>query len=222
MDKQTSFDDLYMAPVSLIDALEPDHLKQDVFNGAPRGEYSTNNLETFCSLYSLAIPPQSPPTMFLIARQPYQDVPFRHDLGSMTVECPHCQALHWMAERLTRSSDTNPKFGPCCFDGKITLPLLRRPPRALLGLFTADDGMAEEFRTNIIQYNSAFAFTSLGANIDREVNRRFGPNQWVFKVQGQMRHLSGALEPNKGVAPSYSQLYLYDPASALWYRMDRN
>lgn len=127
-----------------------------------------------------------------------------------------------MAERLAASSNVSPKFGRCCQDGKVTLPLLPPPPRVLRGLFTASDPAAREFRTNIIRYNLAFAFTSLGVEIDRSVNQRFGPDQWVFKIHGQLRHLSGALEPDEGTPPSYSQLYLYEPTEALDLRMQRN
>ena len=50
------------------------------------------------------------------------------DLESMDVICPSCKALHWMAEKLTKSSQRNPKFGMCCYSGKIDLPLLHQLP----------------------------------------------------------------------------------------------
>src|SRR5271170_3010560 len=34
----------------------------------------------------------------------------RHSLGSFTVVCPSCHALHWMQERLGSSSAKFPKF----------------------------------------------------------------------------------------------------------------
>lgn len=143
------------------------------------------------------------------------DVPYHHDLGSMSVECLCCHTLHWMAEQLSKSSIGNPRFGKCCYEEKITLPPLPHPPCPLIGLFTANDPVAKEFRTNIIRYNSAFAFTSLGAETDYDINECFSPDQWVFKIHGQLQHLSGALEAEDGASPSYSQLYLYDPKEAL-------
>ena len=52
-----------------------------------------------------------------------------HDFGSMDIECPKCDALHWMAEHLTKSSNRNPLFGGCCLSGKIKLPKLENLPR---------------------------------------------------------------------------------------------
>ncbi|KAJ3751878.1 hypothetical protein EV360DRAFT_10055, partial [Lentinula raphanica] len=138
-------------------------------------------------------------------------------LGQMNILCPRCHAFHWKAERTSRSL-----FGSCCDSGKVDLPHLSTPPRAIQGLFTATDPEATEFRDNITQYNSALAFTSLGADrIDNTVNR-YGPRNWVFRIQGNLRHLSSALEPPPGRSPSYAQLYTYDPTIALRQRMNRN
>ena len=38
--------------------------------------------------------------LFLAGRCPYQDPPQQHDLGWMDIPCPHCGALHWLAEKL--------------------------------------------------------------------------------------------------------------------------
>lgn len=65
----------------------------------------------------------------------------------------------------------------------------------------------------------ALTFTSLGANIDKTINRRGG---WVFRILGQLSHNSGALVAPDGTPPTYAQLYLYDPALALRQRMNRN
>src|ERR1700759_549747 len=43
-----------------------------------------------------------------LARQPFtagaDNAPAIHDLGSMDVACPSCHAMHWMAERLHKST----------------------------------------------------------------------------------------------------------------------
>jgi hypothetical protein len=64
----------------------------------------------------------------LIARQPFDPSQPVHSLGRMDVPCPDCGALHWMAEKLTNSSKTNPRFGMCCFQGKIKLAQLHDLP----------------------------------------------------------------------------------------------
>ncbi|KAJ3924389.1 MAG: hypothetical protein NXY57DRAFT_878344, partial [Lentinula lateritia] len=83
-------------------------------------------------------------------------------LGQMNVECPNCHALHWAAERLTKSSATKPIFGTCCKSGKLSLPMLQNPPQELQNLFDGTDFESKHFLDNIRSYNSAFAFVSLG------------------------------------------------------------
>jgi len=77
-------------------------------------------------------PPQPPqPCVYhhavdeaFMARQPFDPSWPIHSLGKIDVPCPDCGALHWMAEKLTNSSNTNPHFGMCCFQGKIKLAQL--------------------------------------------------------------------------------------------------
>ncbi|KAG5323722.1 hypothetical protein C0989_011959, partial [Termitomyces sp. Mn162] len=67
----------------------------------------------------LPIPPQLGPIQPIPrGRQPYLIEYPPHYLGSMTVICPHCQALHFDAEKLTKSTIYNPKFGMCCLQGQ--------------------------------------------------------------------------------------------------------
>lgn len=161
--------------------------------------------------------------LFMIARRPYVDPPERHDLGPMNVECPYCRALHWNAERTAESmKSATPAFGTCCNHGKVRLPPPRNPPDVLRNLLHASDAQCVQFRTNIRAYNMALAFTSLGVASGPDVNRGFGGGAWVFRIQGQLSHLSGALRPDNGTAPSYAQLYTYDPETALRQRMHRN
>jgi hypothetical protein len=144
-----------------------------------------------------------------------------HYLGNMTVVCPKCNALHWMAERLSHSSNANPLFGGCCLSGKIRLPLLEDVPQTLRRLLESPDDDAKEFRKNIRTYNSALAFTSLGAIMDRSLlDQERGP--YVFKLHGELRHNHGSLIPNEGQTPSYAQLYFYEPDVAFQHRHERN
>lgn len=137
----------------------------------------------------------------------------------MEVECSECGALHWNDERLVCRGPV--RFGTCCNSGQVKLPLLEQPPDALRHLFTSQDDIAQHFRQNIIRYNAALAFTSLGAQVDRSINR-YGPNAWVFRIHGRLHHLSSALENDNGEPAKYSQLYIYDPSTALTARMQRN
>jgi hypothetical protein len=127
--------------------------------------------------------------------------------------------FHWIDEAVSSSKVGRPEFGTCCAHGKVKLPYLRVPPLPLYNLFTGDSLQAKEFRSNIVQYNTALAFTSLGANVDHSIAGHGPP---VFRIQGELRHLSGSLLPEDSEAPKYSQLYVYDPDMAYRYRISRN
>ena len=137
----------------------------------------------------------------------------------MDVECPHCHALHWVEERTSSSRVHRPEFEMCCDHGKIKLPLLSVPPRPLYDLFVLDTNEGREFRRNIVQYNAAFAFTSLGVDIDHSIVGRGPP---IFRIHGELTHLSGSLLPEDGHRASYAQLYVYDPQAAYQCRVSRN
>ena len=141
----------------------------------------------------------------------------------MSEECQHCGALHWTAERLTKSTKDNILFGTCCNSGAVQLPLLEPPPDAIRALFTDRDPVSKEFRTNIRQYNNAFAFTSLGVPKRRIVTHNHrGSGPYSFRIQGELCHWSGSLAPAEGEDPVFSQLYIYDPADALAARQRNN
>ncbi|KAG6870300.1 hypothetical protein C0993_004841, partial [Termitomyces sp. T159_Od127] len=55
------------------------------------------------------IPEEEPEPLPEPAVQPLNE-PLPHYLGPMNVICPHCQALHWDSEKLTKSTRNHPKF----------------------------------------------------------------------------------------------------------------
>ncbi|XP_074298622.1 uncharacterized protein LOC141629539 [Silene latifolia] len=81
---------------------------------------------------------------------------------------------------------------------------------------TTNESEAIMFRQNIRLYNSCYSFTSMGAKIDKTVNK--GPGPYVFRISGQVLHRIGSLLPVEGGPPAYSQLYVYDTASELLLR----
>ena len=87
-------------------------------------------------------------------------------------------------------------------------------------MLTSMDRPAVKFREDIWKYNRALSFTSLGVHEDRSVNKGNGPP--VFRISGELHHLSGALTPSEGRLPRYAQLYVYDSQAALDSRMDQN
>ena len=88
-----------------------------------------------------------------IARQQVQDVESYY-AGPMDKLCPHCQALCFKKESFN-----------CCHNGKIHQPPLFSYPDELKELLTSGDAASKNFLEFIRQYNSAFAFASMSANI---------------------------------------------------------
>jgi hypothetical protein len=120
--------------------------------------------------------------------------------------CSSCGALHWIDERLAGTSIVNPKFGTCCHQGKVKLPLLQDPPLILRQLLEGNDIRAKEFQMNIRQYNAANAFTSLGAEVDNSILQGNAP--YSFRIHGELRHQAGSLLPEPGREALYAQLYI--------------
>jgi hypothetical protein len=137
----------------------------------------------------------------------------------MNIKCPSCKALHWLAERLSKSSILNPKFGMCCHSGKISLPPLQSPPHELYNFLTSQDSIGKTFRSRIRNYNGALAMTSVGRKLDESINQR-GGGPYTFRLHGELIHRAGSLLPPEGEAPVYAQLYIYDSDTALRHRME--
>lgn len=151
----------------------------------------------------------------------------RHVLGRCDVECPDCNALHWIEERKSRSSQTNPRFSICCADGKVRLPDIPAPDPELLELFTGTSAgepsssrkkqcrtpyaAAINFRCNIRTYNNLLSFCSVGATFDKDV---WGPRSHrIVRLQGVLYHQIGALLPEPNDTPKFSQIYIMDGSS---------
>jgi hypothetical protein len=73
-------------------------------------------------------------------------------MGKMDVPCSDCGALHWISEKLFNSLVGSPKFGMCCYSGKIKIPKLDDPPQELLHLFSGQEDICKKFRDRIRNY----------------------------------------------------------------------
>ena len=72
--------------------------------------------------------PPPPPPPIPLARRPFDPAWQVHNLGYLNVRCSHCGALHWMDECLSSSSLIRPKFGMCCYQGKVCQTLSPSSP----------------------------------------------------------------------------------------------
>ncbi len=140
----------------------------------------------------------------------------RHTLGEMTTMYGKCDALHFLEERAASSSCTNPQFTLCCAQGKVTLPLLAPPLEPLRRLLTSKETDAKDFRQHIRSYNSALAFTFVGANLDTSVAQ---PGNYTYRLRGELYHRMGSLLPQPGEARKFAQLYISDLNTELDGRM---
>ncbi|KAF7132380.1 hypothetical protein RHSIM_Rhsim09G0191900 [Rhododendron simsii] len=125
-----------------------------------------------------------------------------HFLGKMDALCPFCKALHWVDEKLVKSSKKNPLFRTCCLQGKVRLPLLMTPPPPIQALYDGNDDRSKSFRAKTRVYNVANAFTSLGATLDTRVLSGRGPTS--FTIHGELQHRTGSLMPLPNQEASYA------------------
>ena len=127
------------------------------------------------------------------------DRPLPSNVGSMTVQCEFCKALKWPGET----------EGLCCEKGKVKIPLLPKPPEPLASLLLGQHQGSAHFLGNIRSYNSAFQMTSMGC---KQVSFL---GQWnpCFRIQGQVYHLIGSLEPSQDGQNKFAQIYFVDDPS---------
>lgn len=71
-----------------------------------------------------------------------------------------------------------------------------------------ENRLSKQFIPKIRQYNSLFAFTSMGGNIDKNINKGNGP--YVFRINGQIHHRIGSLLLRPNNIPKFAELYIYD------------
>ena len=157
-----------------------------------------------------------------------------HSLGPMNVaycsfhisfltiiSCPHCNALHWIEERIQKSIKRNPQFSMCCSEDTVTLPIANDTPESLRILLTETRVNAngkivwteriKHFQENIRSYNNAMSFTSLGAKLDRAIiDIMNAAGVYIFRILSDLHHSMGSLLPPPGERPRFAQVYMFD------------
>ncbi|KAK1402506.1 hypothetical protein POM88_002111 [Heracleum sosnowskyi] len=141
------------------------------------------------------------------------------NIGSADKICCDCGALMWRFEQTKKQKRTKSnKFSLCCGNGKVRLPLLRETPPELKTLLDGANNKSTSFRKSLRLYNNAFAFTSVGANVDREINNGGGP--YVYRISGEVYHQIGSLHPEGSKKAVFSQIYMYDNQQQLEERLN--
>uniref|UniRef100_A0ABD2WZ56 ATP-dependent DNA helicase n=1 Tax=Trichogramma kaykai TaxID=54128 RepID=A0ABD2WZ56_9HYME len=160
-----------------------------------------------------------PSTFHVLDNISYINIIQEHYLGDMIDECIHCNAKHFIAERV--SNTTEKTYNDCCSHGKVKLSDDADFPDALKSLFTSEHALSSQFFQCIRVYNNLFAFASFNANTINFSERRPGP--YCFKIQGQIYYkINTAIHPEGADKPSYGQLFIYDPNEAVQHRQAFN
>nr|GEX74684.1 hypothetical protein [Tanacetum cinerariifolium] len=115
--------------------------------------------------------------------------------GDLIFLCESCGALLWYAETLRRTTDAlDESYLIFCSRGKVKLGTeLKQPPKLLKDLITNKHNKSPSFIENISRYNSMFAFTSMGGQVDDTVNYGRGP--FCYRIHGENYHRVGSLLP---------------------------
>jgi hypothetical protein len=132
----------------------------------------------------------------------------------MTKRCSHCSAYLWPSEKTTE---------PWCYKGRVQLPdidwssIVTTDPVLLADIETlVEIYRNKDFCDSSWQYNSPFAFTSIGG--DEVRFQQGGPP--IYKIQGQMYHRLGSLLPNAD--RNHTFVYLMESADQLNRQYDMN
>lgn len=133
----------------------------------------------------------------------------QHYLGPMNTLCTHCNAKHFLVEKIDRKGNS---FFDCCAHGQVLLPAMPDFPEILHNLFTGIHPQSAHFRQNIRYYNNSFAFASFNANLAHFPTTR-GP--YCFKIHGQIYYqINTALYAQDNDRPSFGQLFIIDQEQA--------
>lgn len=131
-------------------------------------------------------------------------------LGKAKYLCEFCWAMFWFNEWVKRNRSTIVRFNRCYRGGIIRLPPIPPTPPLLYYLLSSHTtSVGTLFQQNIMTYNSMFAFTSIGAKIDKVIND--GRCPYCFRIHGQNYHYLGSLLLPDGVSPSICS------AICIWY-----
>ena len=121
-------------------------------------------------------------------------------VGSMCIRCPKCLAFRFKKEKTTI----------CCYNGKIASEHVNHPVvhPMLNELFMGDTPESRGFLKSIRKYNQAFAFTSMRSKF--QSSEATGRGVYTFRVNGDLCHHIGNLEPEVNHGARFAQIYFLD------------
>ena len=119
-------------------------------------------------------------------------------IGSMCIQCSKCLAFRFKKEKTTI----------CCYNGKIASEHVSHPivHPMLNELFLGNTPESRDFLKSIRKYNQAFAFTSMRSKF--QSSEAIGRGVYSFRVNGELCHHIGDLEPEVDHSARFAQIYL--------------
>jgi len=122
------------------------------------------------------------------------------EVESMCIQCPECLAFRYRKETFTI----------CCYNGKTASEHISHPivHPIFNELFMGMTPNSLEFFKSIRKYNQAFAFTSMRSKFQsNQVERR---GVYTFRVNRELCHHIGSLEPESQDGAKFAQIYFLD------------
>ena len=123
-----------------------------------------------------------------------------HSVGSLCIQCSKCLAFRFKKEKTTI----------CCYNGKIANEHINHPivHPMLNELYIGTTPKSREFLKFIRKYNQSFAFTSMRSKF--QCGQVEGRGVYTFRVNGELCHLIGNLQPNVDQDAKFAQIYFLD------------
>ena len=122
------------------------------------------------------------------------------DIGYMDQICSYCGAFYWLREK-----NTHGIYQKCCHSGKVVLPAMPPPPPYVKSLLLrqGDDGVLFSKRPKT--YNGWLSFASISLSAFP-----FTRGVPAMRIQGQIYHNLGPINPPEGVQPRNMQVLFHD------------
>jgi len=90
----------------------------------------------------------------------------------------------WYGERLNNNVKAKKqKFGVCCKQSKVKLPVMKDPPATLSTLLYNGDSKSIHYRELVKVYNMIFVFISLGGSFIILVTMEMGRTYFTYLVK---------------------------------------
>ena len=133
-----------------------------------------------------------------------------HHVGPMCIQYPKCLAFRFKKEKNTI----------CCYNGKIRNEHVNHPivHPMLNELYMGTTPKSREFLKSIRKYNQAFAFTSMRSKF--QSGQVEGRGVYTFRVNGELCHHIGNLQPDLDQGARFAQIYFLDDALQTNRRME--